>query len=317
VTYSETDKALQDTMEQHASDLVREAASLAFKEGRMIITPALAQVVLDVMNYDRQRPTYAHHVALIADLIFRRKWTAGSQIAFGRLAGRLHLINGQHRMRGVIQANVPIEVQVIIHDVRSEDELAALYYRFDVVSRQRSNREVLNAVGVAEKQGVTHATAEAVYAASAMLANGLSMQSYQHNHKHRSVDHRLDLAAEWWPAARVAEAALSKAAPVMRRRILAASVFGPMLATMRYAQTEAMEFWRGVAENDGLRRGDARWLLVNALVEASERGGGSRRTAQCALAWNAWYETRKLSILKVPQNYVLRLAGTPYTGKGA
>lgn len=291
------------------------ATALTIREGRMKITPAIARRILQEHNYDRQRPVMKHHVALLADLMFRRKWSEGSQIAFGRLNGRLHMVNGQHRMHAVMEASATIEVQALIVDVATDDELRALYYRFDVAQRGRSKREILRSSGTADANSVTCTMAEAVMQAVPLLRNGLILPHYQTNPEIRSPDYLLEQSEIWWPHARAFEACIAPSIGVFRRRLFAAAIVAPALATLRYQPERATAFWAAVAENDGLRRGDVRWLLVQSLIEPSKSGDTWRRTAIVTLAWNAWFEGRRLQILKVPQNYTIRLAGTPYTGK--
>ena len=182
------------------------------REGRLTVDQALAYRVLNEAVYPRQRALIAHHVLLLADTMRRGNWMAGSQIAFGVLAGKLYLINGQHRLNAVFDSDSEIEFQVVLLPVSSEDELHHLYRRFDVEQRTRSLPEVLRAEGLAERWQINSQTARTLYEAALLItANFVHVAGFKDPVAKRSHDARLAAAAEWGAEAAIYERLLTPA----------------------------------------------------------------------------------------------------------
>lgn len=294
----------------------KRALHYILREGRVSISPALAERILAEANYARQRRVYGHHVALLADAMRRNRWTAGSQIAFGWLGGRLHLVNGQHRMHAIIAAQRTIEVQVLIEAVDTEAELAALYYRFDVQQRRRSTSEVLNAAEIAQQHGLSAGMTKAAFEAVALIGNGLKPINYQQEPvKARSVDARLDAARAWWPTAGLFQQAIKRADTTLKAKLLSTGVVAVGLVTLRYQPEKAEAFWRGVAADDGLRVGDPRRTLIKDLMgRRLNVGRQAQAVIVSALAWNAFFLGKPLKILKVYEGADPKVLGTPFDG---
>lgn len=244
-------------------------------------------------------------------------WQPGTQIAFGRMPdGSLHLVNGQHRMRAAIEARHASEYQILICDCSDENELAALYYKFDRSARIRSLSEVANAANLSEEYNLSKSMTVAVLSAVPILAYNLKVVSYTHEPIIRDDDWKIEKAAEWWSAARLYETAISRAEIGMPRRLRGVYVTAAALATLRFQEKTAFEFWKGVAENDGLSRGDPRRALSVALLSRSFKTG--RMDAPLILScnsWNAWFTGKSLQQAKVHDESVARLLGTPFSGK--
>lgn len=294
--------------EQHAS-------TSTIVEGRQQISPELARSTMTNLRYDGQRPAYQHHVALLSDAMQRGQWTPGTQIAFGRLPdGTMHLVNGQHRLLALSDSGTTQEFQVLIVDVADEPALSALYNHFDVVARQRSLSEVLNATGIAKKLGLTKSMAKATYESVAILENGLRRPNYQVDPVGaRSKDVRFELARQWWAFAIEYEQLIKPASVTLKTKLVGPGVVTVALATLRYQNEKATEFWRGLAENDGLRKGDARRTLIQALYDRNfAKGNQDGRIILPANAWNNWFQGKDALILKIFQGAEPRLLGTPY-----
>lgn len=285
----------------------------AIQEGRLVVDPAMAQRILDEAPYEGQRRSFAHHIALLTDAMRREQWTAGSQIAFGELEGRLHLVNGKHRMHSVIGAGRSIEFQVLIERCADRAALDALYHRFDVVQRHRSLAEVLNATGIAESHSLSKSMTKATYEATGLLMNDFNRPHYQVDPvKARSVDVRLDAALPWWPFAVTYEQAIEQAHRAVKGKLLTAGVVAVALLTLRYQPVKGWEFWHGLAVDDGLRVADPRQTLAKDLMNRRLNAGSMNQgVIAAALAWNAFYQGRSLKIIKVHQGAKALVLGTP------
>ncbi|WP_336800347.1 hypothetical protein [Kaistia sp. MMO-174] len=291
------------------------------REGRMAIGPDLAASILKEANYSGQRKVEQRDVGVYAEMMRRGLWELSDPITFAKLNGNLTLVNGQHRLQAVIAFGREVEFRVAVNLCSTPEEVRALYYRFDTVMRVRSNQQILNAIDLAATHGVSKGIAAATYGAIGVIANGFTVPNNytvktEAVAKLRIVDLRVEACEPWWPAARRIEEALKGAQTDLKPRILRGSTFAVALMTMRYQEAKAFDFWRGTARNDGLKRNDPRHVFVRDLTARDVSSGAhGQGVVAAALAWNAWFEGRSLSIIKVPQNHVLRIAGTPVNGR--
>lgn len=287
------------------------------KEGRLSVDPKLAARIMEEAPYEGQRKTYTHHVKLLADMMRRGRFTDGSQVAFGYFDNRLHFVNGRHRMMAVIESGRTIEFQVLIVVVASAAELDTLYYRFDVAQRTRSITEVLNAAKAADQHGLSKTMTKATYDAVALVTNGLQRPHYLNDPiKARSIDARLDAARHWWGLAGRYQDLVSGAPKAFKSKLYSQGVVAVALLTLKHQPEPAEEFWGGIAENDGLRKGDARHTLILDLQNRRLNAGASQQAAAAtAKAWNAFYEGRQLKIIKVYPDHKVILLGTPLDGR--
>lgn len=284
-------------------------------EGKQAISPDMARHIVSELRYRGQRPAYQHHIALLSDAMQRGQWSPGMQISFGRLPnGTLHLVNGQHRLLAVADSGTTQNFNLQIMDVADDAELATLYNRHDVTSLARSLSQVLNATGISERLNISKGMTKATYEAVALLENGLHRPNYQTDPvKTRSTDVRFEMARAWWEFAVKYEELLRSCAPALKTKLHNQGNVAVALATLRYQPEKAEVFWRGLAENDGLRKGDPRRALVVALYERSLNSGKfDARVILPANAWNNWYQGKNINTLKVFAESEPFLLGTPY-----
>ena len=286
------------------------------KEGRFKVSATLAMRVLEELHFSGQRPVRPHRVEILKDIIRRKQWTP-SQIAFARLAGRLYLMNGQHRLTALVETGGSIEVQILIVEVENEDQLRALYHHFDVAVGVRSKAEILNSIGIADSYGLTKTGARAVYDAVALITNRFEPPNYQKDPvKARSVDRRLEAAQSWWPVMAKFEKLIVEAPPKVRKKLYAQGSAAVALVTLRYQPELAAQFWSGLAGNDGLAKGDPRnTLLVDMMTRQMNVGIITQAAITSANAWNAWVAKKRITHLKVLATSKVRIAGTPFDGR--
>lgn len=290
---------------QTIEDLVR--------EGRMFIGPELAARVLEERNYERQRPRAKHGVTLWAEMLRRGGFTDGFQVWFGLLDGRLHLIDGQHRLGGVVEAATGATFQVEIMPLASADDLHVAYTCFDRVGRPRSLSEVLNALDVADRHGITKSVAREVFRAALLI-------HFKFDPPHQNVDpiairndqERLKYAEPYWPVAAEYERLIHPAPAKVRARLKSSQIMAVALITLSQQPETARTFWSGLARNDGLRKGDARHTLLTWIGEHMFERTGYSGAVAASLAWSAFYERRSIETLKVGSAKGVRIAGTTY-----
>lgn len=292
------------------------ALEAVIHEGRYEIAPDLAERILTERVYDRQRPVERFHVTLWADMLRRGQFGGGRQIWFGLLNGRLHLVDGQHRLHAVVAAGIAAEFQVSVFPVTSEDELRELYISFDRVGRPRTVAEVIGAMNLHTEHGLSKQVATSLYRAAILL-------EFRFNPPHHTADpigvrsdnERLRYAAPYWQTAAVYEAAIKSAPASVRQRLRSPQVLAVGVATLKHQPELARIFWKTLADNDGLRRGDPRHTLLLALGERTFERVGNTGSRLAALAWNAYFEHRQINSIKAASGSVVRIAGTPFNGR--
>lgn len=285
------------------------------KEGRFKLTADLASRILEEAAVPWQRKIEKPHTDLFVDAI-RRGTYYPSQVAFGRLNGRLFYVNGYHRASALVEAGGAIDVQILIIDVESEDDLRALYHRFDVLERKRSLTEILQAMKVGEDHDISKGGARSCYQAVGLIINNFRNLHYLNDPiKARSVDKRMDAARTWWPYMVEYERCIQAAPSHVKAKLLRYGCAAVGLVTLRYQPEEAGKFWVGLAENDGLAKGDPRsTLLIDMNTRRLAATASNQAALTAALAWNAYFENRRLAIIKIAQGAKIRIAGTPFDG---
>ncbi len=299
-----------------AGFLPAKTRSLDFiKNGFVTFTAVEMNLILRECQYDRQRRIDKVHVATLADIMKRGLWEPRDKLDFGLLDGKLYLLNGYHRAHAQIQVGRPIEWTVVIHQCADESVLRSLYYKFDTNVRKRTAEQILNGIGFAEEHGLSKTVSKSLFQAITFIANDfvVTRGANVDNIANRVIDRRLELAAEYAPAAKVLQQCIEKSQGELRRKILIGGCASVALVTLRYQSRTAPEFWDGVARNDGLRRGDPRHTLVQDILTRRFNSGAARQTVLVpALAWNAWAEGRSIRQIVVQEPTRMRIAGTPW-----
>lgn len=286
------------------------------REGRMIVDAALAARILEEAKFDGQRKSAPHHVSLLAHLMTEGRWSAGSQLAFCLFNGSLYLTNGKHRMNAVLMSGRPQEFQILITRCASMSEVIADYYRHDTASRARSDVEIISSTEIARESGLPRGLLKTLFSSAYILENGMRDRHYIADPLVRDTDAKIGAASMWMAEAREFARIVEPANNVLRQKLFSAGPAMVALMTIRHQPKSAEMFWGGLAADDGLRRNDPRKVLALDLFARSTSKISTRiRCMPSAVAWNAFYESRPLTIIKVLESSVLRIAGTPITGR--
>lgn len=285
-------------------------------EGVTSLSPLEMNKVLENCGYEHQRAVNDRHVAVLADLMKRGRWQPKSQIDFAVLNGRYILVNGYHRGYAQVRSGKTIAWSVALHPCRTEADLRSLYYAFDTNIRVRGARDILKAAEFGELHGITGELAAALYAAVPYLASNFALGASKKNYMvDRQVDRRLQIAAEYAKAAAKFGACFDGVPAHRRAKLRGGAVMAVALATFRYQGETAWQFWTGVAQNDGLKRGDPRLALNTDYMMRKVRGGTLETYAPSIIAWNAFFNERPLQQIKVLDTFVPVIDGTPFDGK--
>lgn len=102
-----------------------------------------------------------------------------------------------------------------------------------------------------------------------------------------------------------------------KKQLCRAAVASVAFVTLHHCGGKAEEFWSGVANDDGLKRGDPRKALLKELLKGeANRLPRHARSIIPATAWNAWHRGDEIAFIRVSTSSRLRIRGTPhYVGK--
>lgn len=285
-------------------------------EGVTSLTAVEMNRVLDNCGYEHQRHVSEQHVAVLSDLMKRHRWQSKSQIDFAVLNGRYILINGYHRAYAQVRSGKTIVWSIALHQCKTDADLRSLYHAFDTNIRMRNSRDILKAAEFGTITGLPGEMAESLYRAVPFIAS-----KFASNPKHKNflvikqIDRRIDIATEYAKAAGRLAACLEGISATRRAKFRSGAVVAVAAITFRYQSEKAWEFWTGVIQNDGLKRGDPRLALCNDYMVRKVNGTTADAYAPSMIAWNAFFNDRQLQQLKVMDSFVPVIDGTPFDGK--
>lgn len=301
-----------DTMEHVLLSMVDRSET-----GVVYVAPGIAKRILAELNFPGQRPVDTGRVYGHRHAIIKGDWLEGHAITFALMSdGRIWLVDGQHRLTAISENDAPVPVTIRTVPVESEAEARHFYAGFDQKKSVRTDKQILDAVGIAKETGLSSKMTSAVYAAAPLLLNDLEPLTGSANIKKRPdmfLQHnKLEIVQEWAKEAREYEQLIKSAKKGLLMALRATGVVAVALYTLRHQPATAKQFWSGLAENDGLRKNDPRSTLIDDLLTRTLATGSVRqRVQQPALAWNAFCEGRDLKIIKCIDGAAITLWGTP------
>lgn len=302
------------SMEAVLSGMVKRAP-----DGVVKIAPGIAKRILDELNFPEQRKVDESRIYAHGDSLRRGDWMEGHPITLVLLPnGKIWLVDGQHRLSAISRQDQAIPVTVRIVPMESEKEARFFYAGFDQKKSVRSDKQILDAVGLTESLGLKPSTVRHLYSATPLLLNNLEPVA-----AYLGLSSKIDLflpankmaAVQDWAAEAIEyEKVLAKSTTKgLRSKMQGAGVVAVALYTIRHQPKKASDFWHGTAANDGLRKGDPRRAFVDDLLfqRFLNTGSARQKVQQPAVAWNAFCEGRDLKIIKCIDGAALTLWGTP------
>ena len=283
------------------------------------ITPAMAVQILSEDLFGRQRQRAASHVGFLLETMERGEFDTGSPLRFGRLDGKLYLIDGQHRLAALIQYKKTMEWVVITTECDTADHLAPLYARIDR-GRGRSIADALRALGAYAGSDLTSTQVQIVMACAPIFATNLvHINGVGAHYNMKSAEGRAATMEPWKAAACAYFDAISGASVEIMKLLHRRSVAVVGIATFADAPANlvARDFWSGVAKDDGLSAIDPRKQALEFFRKTNPSRSGPAYLAHGAAAcWNAWFREDTLKLVKVYDAAApLGIRGTRFKGK--
>ncbi|WP_288082878.1 hypothetical protein [Pseudomonas sp.] len=298
-------------------NLIRKAGT----SGVIALAPGIAKRIVEELNFAGNRKVRKGRVIINLQLMREGGWEPHvSTIVLCELPdGSLVLINGQHRCLAIVEFDAPVLTKIDIIPARDDEHVRSLYAKYDSKGSVRTEGELVKASGIAEALDLKTKTAEMLLKAVPIIMNGMEPETRGAGKEHLGqFEFRLQHATAWEREAREFDAIADLADAHIKRRLLRAGTMAVALFTLKHQREKAVMFWKGVAENDGLRKTDPRSRLISDFSTRTLNQGSARQAIQqSALAWNAFYEGRELKIIKCIEGAEIIVAGTPMRKGGS
>lgn len=279
----------------HASNCFRPA----------VIQPELARAILHHTNFHGQRPVNETRLEERQQAIERNQWFPGaSVIHFDQTPdGKLHLVDGQHRMLAGARAGLAFATHLSVANAADLNEVRRHYALYDLPTAVRSNAEVAAGYGKVTKGK----RADTTLRLKMLNALGvLHAEILGDGRKGRGV-----LFAElpvWRDAADALQRALHLGPNSIRGKLIASRPLATLLYLLHYMPASAEAFIHGIAHADEL---DARDVRARAASLLTSTRLSSRATARCIVdAWNLYRGQRLPRAAKV-DTWPVPMHGTP------
>jgi len=282
------------------------------------IDPKQASVWLE-KRYKHQRPIRQSTVDRLARAMGEGTFSPVSVIMFSVVDNQLHLINGQQTLSAIVRSGVPQRLPTVFYEVPDEAEEAKLYFHIDR-QRRRDFSDSVRSTGLCQTTGLT--TTAIKYTAGAIRFIKGNWGTKKQYSEAVTDDELIDWIPYWSWEVNAIYNAISPCGKADRDLVLRVSAFSVALVTMRYQPQKAREFWRQVAQGDGLTKDDPRKALRELII--STRGQARKQAQEVSLArmaraaivaWNAWYVGNYAkSLLPRIKSGPVKILGTSYNG---
>ena len=281
----------------------------ALRSETVMVTPEMAKILRADCAFERQRPIANSNISRLVFEMSKTWFIRGTPIYLCVLPdGTMKLANGNHTLEAIMASGMAVPLTLIYNKVQSLDEVAAIYANLDL-QKTRSWRTALQAMS-------GHATN---FEGKVLSAVGMIQASFNRpggaNPGHTaSRNARFDLLTEYRDAGQLVQQAMSGAPRINTQMMERTGILAAALLTARYQPSTALEFWSGVAHDDGLAVGDPKKALLR-FMQAHKSGTASDRTDQvraAALAWNAFFNQRELVLCKPGAMGALKVLGTSW-----
>lgn len=310
INFSETESRLRSFSDIENVLLPR------LKDGLVTISPLQAKKIVSTMPYpfqDRHEKADGRaHIEVLAAIMKRGKWREKEKLDFATFNGKTYLLNGHHRLSAQFISGETIDWIVAVHSCRTFDEIKNLYHSFDTNVRMRTSRNVLAAHDMSEELGLGRNTTNSFFKCIPLLVVRFDFRRTEFNHiVDKLIDERLDAMRSYNAEAKLWETALVGTSDAIRKRLSNVGSMAVALTTFRHQPEMATKFWSAVAGNSGLNKGEPAHTYVNYILSNSSRKGGSEETARAAIhCWNAFFEGRSITSIRMRIGGALSIAGT-------
>lgn len=255
-----------------------------------MVTPEMAEKILENCAYDGQRPLKERRVLEYADMMRDGVFRKSTVITICQLpTGKRCLVNGQHTLSAILELGRAYPL--VIEEIEAENmaEIDALYMTFDPRGSSRSKKEVEDA-----DRRLDHFPLKGQYL-SAIPYMGAGWGTKRGIPMHEKRKH--DIALTWNAEIQASYEAIKNGRN--SKWLKRGPVMAGMLQTYRLNPEKAPEFWGAVAHGTGLEDGDPALCLLTWLQTYKLAGNEVNHAKAIALAWNSYVHNKPLKKLRL------------------
>jgi hypothetical protein len=249
-------------------------------------------------QHKMQRKIRPNHVAFLAGEVLAGQFTYGIvHLLYLERDKVWFLINGQHTLRAIIEADTEANILYIAERVEDYDTVVHHYQNFDR-GLGRSMTDTLRVFGVAEKTGLSNREITKIIAALKFAATGFTTGRFTRVNDLVLIKAAEEISAEYIDY----RECIRSGRPGIKGKMLNRAYLSVALLTFRYNPDKARQFWRDVAERDRLPNDSPAFQLADLIRYTALYGGGVSITSSpspldpkvaarsAAVAWNAYYQ---------------------------
>lgn len=278
-----------------------------------LITPEDAQAMLDLYDYDGQRPLRQGNLDFLIDEMSRGRFAPFTVLTLCITDSGTFLTDGRHRLLAIVSSGQ--SQWFWVQEIKGDIDPADVFVVQDI-NAPRTQMNLLKALGTMDSVAVPVLSKGPMTAAAKHLAYGPNT----HVKIHARDLHTL--LTEWLPYFSQYGAAITggDCSQQMRSSPFAAS--GAL--TFKHCPDKARDFWHGMSFDDGLARYDPRKRGVNMLRDSESifRVAGGQATVKSfrilAYLWNKYIAGEEIKHLpqQFPEKFTFNGTGWGLDGAG-
>jgi hypothetical protein len=209
------------------------------------VEPEDAEVYLGYNHYQGQRFLREKHVKKLTTKIIKKLFTIGNiTTAHCAWDKEERLVNGQHQLHAVLQAQLPIRVVVEEYKCKTADEFALLYRQFD--------GHALRSLGDLSRPEVVSLGLDWKPKAIAWIISSIG---YIEGHQSGAVDReeRVECIKRYKNEGNFLNDILSVGSSTETHHLRRGAVGAAMIVTYKKSHADAETFWEQVRDGDNLK----------------------------------------------------------------
>lgn len=262
------------------------------------VTPEQAEAWLTSNDFNRQRPLRENHALTLAMEMEAGNFVPHSSVVFARVGDKRFLLDGQHRLYAVYLYGGPVKMPVLELPADSLETAAKWYGNIDQ-GLKRTQRDALRAQSLHDSVSLSERQTWRVAAAVKKIITGFTEGGKGYERRWADKSHSVvnELVVEWAPEAREYYGAIKGCERVDMPLFERAGVMACGLLTLRYNKDKALEFWKGMAEDNRLSKDDPRKKYL-VWLRSQHRAKPANAARAFNVAWRAFLKGRPLQLLR-------------------
>ena len=298
-------------MNQTVTDIIKNAMNSGdiMKFTPVLVTPDVATAILE-HNYYNNRRLSKSNVDAFCDLLKSGAWMEGSPIRFAREGDEYVLVDGQHRLRAIIDMNISVRCVAIV----DKNAPSQAYSIADAAGRIRTISDGVHANGIGK--GWSSILLNSFGSAVKIIHSDFLVYKSLKNKTKTKIDVVNDAAKLWHPTMEsVVETLVALPKTITSTRSwMKAPILAVVLATWKYQEDKAYQFWVDAILDNGLMANQPEKFMHELMTNGM--GGGSSSVQdninKAARIWNYYWSEKQLVKMPIGSMPFPGLLGTPY-----